>query len=116
MERRQGISVLRLHDVLLERRDNVLRGRNNDAPISTSPQRLKQVSNEFPNYVSVVQLQDVSVVRIHDFPLLRLYDVSCKSQTKHPITLLWYVCTTCWSYVVATVSTFSGYFVMNSIW
>ena len=108
MERRQGVSVLRLHEVLLERRDNVLRGRNNDAPISTSPQRLKQASNETPN--------DVSVVRIHDFPLLRLYDVSCKSQTKHPITLLWYVSTKCRSYVVATVSTFSSYFVMNSIW
>ena len=54
MERRQGVSVLRLHEVLLERRDNVLRGRNNDAPISTSPQRLKQASNETPNDVSVV--------------------------------------------------------------
>ena len=30
MERRQDVSVLRLHDVLLERRDNASRGRNND--------------------------------------------------------------------------------------
>ena len=30
MERRQDVSVVHLHDVLLESRDNVSRGRNND--------------------------------------------------------------------------------------
>ena len=49
-----------LHDILLERRDEVLRGRNND--IISSPQRLRQVSNETPNNISVVRHQDVSVV------------------------------------------------------
>ena len=89
-----------LHDILLERRDEVLRGRNND--ISTSPQRLRQVSNETPNNISVVRHQDVSVVRVLDVPLVRLYDVSCRSQMKHSITSLWYVSTTSQSYVVAT--------------
>ena len=41
-------------------------------PISTSPRRLKQVSNETPNDVSVVRHQDVSVVRIHDVPFSEL--------------------------------------------
>ena len=70
--------------------------------ISTSSRRLKEVSNETPSDLSVVRYQDVSVVRIHDVPLARLYDVSCKSQIKHPKTLLWYVSTTSRSYVFAT--------------
>ena len=70
--------------------------------IITSRRRLKQVSNETPNDVSVVRYQDVSVVRIHDVPLARLYDVSCKSQIKHPKPLLWYVSTTSRSYVFVT--------------
>ena len=84
--------------------------------ITTSPRRLKQVSNETANDASVVSHQDVSVVRIHDIPLLRLYDISCKSQMKHPMTLLWYVSTTSRSHVVAMVSTFASYLVMSSIW
>ena len=98
MERCQDVSVVRLHNVLLESRDDVSRGRNSDVPSV----RLKQVLNETPNDVSVVRHQDVSVVRFHDVPLVRLYDVSCNSQMKHPITLLWYVSTTPRSYVVAT--------------
>ena len=62
--------------------------------ISTSSRRLKHVSNETPNDVSLVGHQDVSVVRIHDVPSVRLYDASCKSQMKHPVTLLRYVSTT----------------------
>ena len=62
MESRQDVSVLRLHDVLLEQCDDVSIGRNNDVPWVRLPRRLKQLSNETPN--------DVSVVRIHDFPLV----------------------------------------------
>ena len=68
-------------------------------PISGSPRRLKQVSNETPNDVSVVRHQDVSVVRIHNIPLVRLCDVFCNSQTKHLITSLQYVSTASRSYV-----------------
>ena len=32
VELRQNVSVVVLHDILLERRDNVSRGRNNDVP------------------------------------------------------------------------------------
>ena len=71
VERRQDVSVVRLHDVLLVCRDHVSRGRNDDV----SSVRLHNVLNETPNDVSVV----------------RLYDVSCNSQMKHPITSLWYV-------------------------
>ena len=39
---------------------------------------------------------------ILDVPIVRLYDASCKSQIKHPITLLWYVSTTSRCYVFAT--------------
>ena len=90
MERRQNVSVIRLHDLLLEHCDDVSRGCNNDF----SSACLKQVSNETLNDVLVIRHQDVSVVRIYEVPVVRLYDVSFKSQTKHPITLLWYVSTT----------------------
>ena len=53
-------------------------------------------------WFSVVRHQDVSVERIDNVPLVRFYDVSCNSQMKHPITSLWYVSTTSWSYFVAT--------------
>ena len=71
MERRQDVSMVRLHYVLLEHQDKISRVRNNDV-ISV---RLLDVSNETPI--------DVSVVRILDVPLVRLYDVSCtlESQT-----------------------------------
>ena len=72
VERRQDVSVVRLHDVLLVCRDHVSRGRNDDV----SSVRLHDVSNETPNDVSVVRHQNVSVVRIHDVPLERHYDVS----------------------------------------
>ena len=42
MERRQDVSVVRLHDALLERRDDVSRGRNNEVPSV----RLHNVSNK----------------------------------------------------------------------
>ena len=42
MERRQDVSVVRLHNVLLERHNNVPKGHNNDAPSS----RLHDFSNE----------------------------------------------------------------------
>ena len=42
LELRQDVSVVRLHDVLLERPKNVSKGRNNDVP----PVRLKDVSNK----------------------------------------------------------------------
>ena len=42
VERRQDISVVRLHNVLLKPRDGVLRGRNNDA----SSVRLHDASNK----------------------------------------------------------------------
>ena len=76
--------------------------------LCTSPRRLKQVSNETPNDVSVVRHQDVSVARIHNVPLVQLYDVSCNSQMKHPITSLWYASTTSRSQVVATPCLYYG--------
>ena len=42
MERRQDVSVVRLHNDLLERRDGVSRGRNNNVPSI----RLHDVSNK----------------------------------------------------------------------
>ena len=42
MERRQEVSVVRLYDVLMERHNDVSKGRNNDAP----PLRLHDVSNK----------------------------------------------------------------------
>ena len=50
MERCQVVSVVRLYDILLERHNDVSKGRNNDPPW-----RLKQVLNEIPNDVSVVR-------------------------------------------------------------
>ena len=43
MERRQDVSLVRLYNVLLERHNNVWKGRNNDAPSL----RLHDVSNKF---------------------------------------------------------------------
>ena len=79
--------------------------------INTSSRRLKQVSNETPNDVSVIRHQDVSVVHIHDVPLVRLYDVSPvpNSQMKHPITSPWYGCTTSRNYVVAMPCLYYGF-------
>ena len=42
MERGQDVSVLRLHDILLERHNDFSKGRNNDAPSL----RLHDVSNK----------------------------------------------------------------------
>ena len=42
MERRQDVSVVRLHVVLLERHNDVSKGRNNDVPSV----RLHDVSNK----------------------------------------------------------------------
>ena len=42
MERRQDVSVVRLYDVLLERHNDVSKGRNNDPPSL----RLHDVSNK----------------------------------------------------------------------
>ena len=81
-----------------------------------SPWHLKQVSNETANDVLVVGHQDVSVVPNHNVLLLSPYDVSCKFQMKHMVTLLWYVSTMSPSNIVVTVSTFSSYFVMSSVW
>lgn len=64
MERRQDASVARLPDVVLERRDDVSRGCNKDVP-SVRLRRLKELSNETLNKISVVPYQDISVVRIH---------------------------------------------------
>ena len=49
MERRQDVSMVRLHDVFLERHNDVSKER--DGPSL----RLKQVLNETPNDVSVVR-------------------------------------------------------------
>ena len=88
--------------------------------LCTSQWRPRYVLNETPNEVSLERRLDVSVVRIHDIPFYvsTTSPVSPKRNTQ--MTLLWYVSTpprvfdTC--YVVAPVSTFSSYFVMNSIW
>ena len=98
MERHQYVSVVRLLDVLLERCNHISKGCSNDVPSVC----LHDVSDETPNNVSVVHHQDASVARIHDVRLARLYNVPCKSQIKHPKTLLWYVSTTSRSYVFAT--------------
>ena len=105
-----------LHDVLLERGDDFLKGRNNDVPSV----RLHDVSNKsqmkhpttFQWYVTKTSQLYASTTSHCYVP----YNVSCKSQMKHLITLLRYNSTTSRSYVVATVSTFSNYFVMGSIW
>ena len=94
------VSVVLLHDVLLECCDGFSRGCNNDVPSV----RLHDVSNKSqmkqPNDVLVVCHQDVSAVRINDVTSIRLYDVSCNSQMKYPATSLLYVSTTSQSYVV----------------
>ena len=77
MESREDVSVVRLHNILLKRRDDVLRGRNNDV-VSV---RLHDVSDKS----QMKHHQDVSVVRVLDVPLVRLYDVSCKSQIKQSV-------------------------------
>ena len=96
MERRQDVSVVRLHDILLERTDDLLRWRNNDL----SSVRLQKVSNETRNNVLLLLQQDVSVVYIPDILLVRPYDASCKFQIKRPLTSLWYASTKSQSYVV----------------
>ena len=111
LERRQDVSMVRLQYVLLERCDDVLKGRNNDVPSVHLHDNSRKSQMKHPTtsqwYVTKTS---------QDVPLLRLYEVSCKSQMKHLTTLLWYVSTTSGSYVVATDSTFSSYFVMSSIW
>ena len=77
VEHRLNISMVLLHDILLEYCDDVSKGRNND----------------------VVHHQDVSVVSIYNIPLVRLYDVFFKSQIKYSTTSLWYVSTTPQCYV-----------------
>ena len=69
--------------------------------LCTSQQRLRYVSNETPNGVSMARHQSVSMVRTHNVLLVRLYDVFCNSQIKHPMRSLWYVFTTSRSYIVA---------------
>ena len=63
--------------------------------------RLRQVSNETPNDVSVVSHQKVSVVHIYDVLLARLFVVSCNSKLKHPLMLLSYISITYQNYNVA---------------
>ena len=92
MERRQDVSVVRLHDILLER-----------PLIGSSSLRLKKVSNETRNNVLLVLQQDVSVVYIPDVLLVRPYDASCKFQIKRPLTSLWYASTKSQSYVVVVL-------------
>ena len=96
VKRSQDVSVLRLNDILLELRDDVSRGRNNNVPLV----RLLDVTNK--SQMQHPMTSQWYVVRILDVLLVRLYDISCKSQMKHSITLLWYVSTTSQSYVVAT--------------
>ena len=65
--------------------------------IDTSAQRLKLVSQETPNDVSVVRLQGGSVVRLQDVAQERCsnvskvpnHNVSSKSQMKHPMKSRW---------------------------
>ena len=102
MERGQDVSVVPLHDVLLECRDGVSRGRNNDVPpvvfttsqtilksntqrgfsgtcpqrpISTSLRRLLLGPNETPNNVAVVRLHHVSKLTCRDALFVGLYYV-----------------------------------------
>ena len=95
MERRQDVSVIHLLHVLLERCNDVLKGRNIDIQslhphdVSKKSQMKHPMTSQW--YVSTTSLR-----------LVRLYDVSCNSQIKQPKTLLWYVSTTPWSYVFAT--------------
>ena len=62
IKRCQDATVVRLHNALLERREERL--------ISTSPRFLKQVSNETPNHVAVVRLHHVSELRCRDVLLM----------------------------------------------
>ena len=76
MELPQDVSVVRLYNVLLERHNDVSKGRNNDVPTIMSPRHLKQVSNETLNNLSMERRQDVSVVHLQDVLLERHNDVS----------------------------------------
>ena len=100
MERRQYVSVVCLHDVLLDSCSDVSKDL-----ATTSFQYVSTTSQTSFRWNIQQRLsgryQDVWVVRIHDVRLARLYDISCKSQIKHPKTLLRYVSTTSGSYVFA---------------
>ena len=104
MEGCQDGSVVRLHDVLLERRDDVWRGRNNDVPsvrlhnVSDKSQMKHPATSRL--YVTKTSHWYVSATSV---PSVRLCDVSNKSQMKHPITSLWYASTTSRSYGIATL-------------
>ena len=72
VERRQDVSVVRLHEVLFVCHDDVSRGRNNDQYVSTKPQiNLKWSTQQRLSGTSPKRLSG-----IHDVALVRLYDVS----------------------------------------
>ena len=89
------MSVVRLHIILLERRDNVLKGRSNDVPslhlddVSHKTQMKHPTTSQW--YVTETNQWYVSTTS-H-------YYVSTTSSVSHKpntqITLLWYVSTTC---------------------
>ena len=89
----QDVSVVRVHDIFLERRDNISRGRNKDVPSV----RLLDVSNmsqmEHPTMspwyvtkIAVIGFQHVSELRCRD-TLLYFHD-SIKYQIRHNIFLV----------------------------
>ena len=93
-----GVWSWRLYDVMKERHNKIAKQR---CTIGTSLRRLKLVSNEKPNELSVYvttcctrTLHRRSKLPNHDIPSVRLCNVSSKSQVKYPMVSRWYVSTT----------------------
>ena len=80
VERRRDVSVVCLHDILLQRRDDVSRGLYNNLPLV----RLLDVSNKSQmKHPTTSQWYATKTSHILDDSLVRCYDVCCKSQMKH---------------------------------
>ena len=99
MERRQGVSVVRLHDVLTERCDDIFRVCNNEVPsvclhdISNKSQLKQPTTPQW--YVFTMSYWNFATTSQEDITMMfHQYvstNVSNKSQLKRPTTSQWYV-------------------------
>ena len=101
-ELHQDLSVVRLHDILFKRRNDVSRGRNNYVQsvrlldVSDNSQMKHPTTSQWYDTKSlsgaknIIELSSLTslVVLILDVQLVPLYDVSCKSQMKDSVTSL----------------------------
>ena len=103
MERHQDVSVVRLHGILSERCDDVSRGRKR----ATSHKYFSTTSQTSLKWNTQRHLIGTLPRRLSGkyswHTISKSIQRSSKSQIKHPITSLWYVCTTCQSKVVLTL-------------